>query len=71
MGHKSSLALSQELHTSLRLKGNEYSPQPQTLIDQEFFILCVLVTIDGVWIGLLDLLTLYTINSYLQAIQRY
>jgi hypothetical protein len=31
----------------------------------------VLVTIDGVWIGCLDLLTPYTINSYLQSIQRY
>jgi hypothetical protein len=29
------------------------------------------VTIDGVSIGWLDLLTSYTINSYLQAIQRY
>jgi hypothetical protein len=31
----------------------------------------VLVAIDGVWIGWLDLLTSCTINSYLQAIQCY
>jgi hypothetical protein len=37
-----------------------------------FYVLSrILVTIDGVWIGSLDLLEPCTINSYLQAIQRY
>jgi hypothetical protein len=36
-----------------------------------FILSHVLVTIDGVRIGWLDLLTTYKINSYLQATQRY